>query len=110
LWIYWVPFFVVPNGPDIHLGSLGVATAIAYFVWSRSKRVPATLISLVLLGAAAAYGVGFTAGVLSGPALFPAKPNQGLLLGFFFTGPAGAMLGGFVAWFTQAKLACATAR
>jgi hypothetical protein len=102
--------FVVPNGPDAHLASLGVATAIAWFVWSRSKRLPATLISWVLLGAAAAYSVGFATGVLSGPALFPAKPNQGLLLGFFFTGPAGAILGGFVAWLTQAKLERATAR
>ena len=110
LWIYWVPFFVVPNGPDIQLASLGVATAIAWFVWSRSRRVPATLISWVLLWAAAAYGVGFAAGVLSGPALFPAKPNQGLLLGFFFTAPAGAILGGFVAWVKHANLERATAR
>jgi hypothetical protein len=52
-------------------------------------------------------GIGFVAGVLSGPVLFSTKPNQGLLLGFFFTGPAGAVLGGFsgfVAWSKRAKL------
>jgi hypothetical protein len=100
LWIYWVPFLLIPAGPELqwlaNLGALGVATAIAWFVWSRSSRAPATLISGVLRGAAVGYGIGFAAGVLSGPLLFATKPNQGLLLGFFFTGPAGALLGGFI--------------
>lgn len=110
LWIYWVPFFLIPAGPELqwvaNLGSLGVAIAIAWFVCSRSRRAPATLISWVLRGAAVVCGIGFAAGVLSGPALFPTKPNQGLLVGFFFTGPAGAVLGGFiglVVWSKRAK-------
>ena len=100
LWIYWVPFLLIPTGPELQwlakMGALGVAIAIACFVWSRSSRAPATLISGVLRGAALVYGIGFAAGVLSGPLLFATKPNQGLLLGFFFTGPAGAVLGGFI--------------
>ena len=100
LWIYWVPFFLIPAGPELqwlgNLGALGVATVIAWFVWSRSSRAPTTLISGVLRRAAVVYGIGFAAGVLSGPFLFATKPNQGLLLGFFFTGPAGAVLGGFI--------------
>ena len=91
LWIYWVPYFLIPAGPELqwlaNLSALGVATAIAWFVWSRSSRAPTTLISGVLRRAAV---------VLSGPLLFATKPNQGLLLGFFFTGPAGAVLGGFI--------------
>jgi hypothetical protein len=109
LWIYWVPFFLFPAGAElqwlVHPASLGVAIAIAWFIWSRSRRAPAVLISWALRGAAVVYGIGFAAGVLSGPALFPTKPNQGLLLGFFFTGPAGAALGGFlgVVWSKRAK-------
>jgi hypothetical protein len=52
-------------------------------------------------------GIGFVAGVLSGSALFPTKPNQGLLLGLFFTAPADAVLGGLgglVGWSRHAKL------
>jgi hypothetical protein len=111
LWIYWVPFLLVPVRPELqrlpNLVALGVAIAIAWLVWSRSSRAPATLISGVLRGAAVACGIGFVAGVLSGPVLFPTKPNQGLLLGLFFTGPAGAVLGGLgglVVWSKRAKL------
>jgi hypothetical protein len=111
LWIYWVPFLLVPVGPELqrlaNLAALGVAIAIAWLVWSKASKAPATLISWVLRGAAVMCGIGFVAGVLSGPVLFPTKPNQGLLLGFFFTGPAGAVLGGFsglVVWSKRAKL------
>ena len=107
LWIYRVPFFLIPAGPELQrlhqLGSLGVGIVITWFVWSRSRRAPATVISWALQGAAVGCGIGFALGVLSGPALFPTKPNQGLLLGFFFTGPAGAVLGGLVGWSKRAK-------
>lgn len=107
LWIYRVPTLLIPAGPDVQrltqLGSLGVGLAIAWFVWSRSKTAPTTVISWALQGAAAGCAIGFALGVLSGPFLFASKPNQGVLLGFFFTGPAGAVLGGLIGWSKRVK-------
>jgi len=65
-----------------------------WFVWAKSKRAPADLVSLTLRGVAVTGIVAFTLFALSGPLLFPTKPNQGAFVGLFQIGPALAILGG----------------
>jgi hypothetical protein len=97
LWMYWVPYFLFPGAPGpqwlTQLVSLGASVLIAWSVWRRSQRSTSALVLRIVRSAALAYIIGFAAGVLSGPVLFPTKPNQGLLFGFFFTAPAGAVIG-----------------
>src|SRR5437762_801247 len=51
-----------------------------------------------LIGGFALGGVGFVAGFF-GPLVFAPGANQGPLLGIFFTGPLGFVLGTAVGWF-----------
>lgn len=97
LFTYWVPSLLIPALQELgwfaHV-ALVAAVTLGWFVWTGSKRLPAALIPRILSGAAVVWGVGFAAAVLSGPFLFPTKPNQGVLLGLLITGPVGALAGG----------------
>ena len=97
IFTYRVPSLLIPALPELGWFAnvaLVAAVTIGFLVWTGSKRLPAALIPRILWGAAVVWGVGFAAAVLSGPFLFPAKPNQGVLLGLLITGPAGALAGG----------------
>lgn len=98
LFTYWVPSLLIPAVQELgwfaNVAALVAAVTIAWFVWTGSTRLPAALMPRILWRAAVVWGVGFAAAVLSGPFLFPTKPNQGVLLGLLITGPAGALAGG----------------
>jgi hypothetical protein len=55
-------------------------------------------IRLTMYGAFIVGGIAFAAG-FAGPLIFQPKSNQGPLLGIFFTGPLGFVLGAVIGWF-----------
>ena len=55
-------------------------------------------IRLTMFGAFIVGGIAFAAG-FAGPLIFQPKSNQGPLLGIFFTGPLGFVLGAVIGWF-----------
>jgi hypothetical protein len=69
-----------------------VAAGAARFVWSRAG-VRGGLVSSVCTGAIVTGTIAFSAGFF-GPILLMPGANQGPLLGIFFTGPLGFLLGG----------------
>jgi len=94
--IYWLPFSLIPA--DHHrwvaiLGSLLCALGAGWFVWIKLATPHNGVISSIFLGACLVGGIGFTAGFF-GPIIFTPVANQGPLLGIFFTGPIGFLLGG----------------
>jgi hypothetical protein len=55
-------------------------------------------IRLTIYGAFIVGGIAFAAG-FAGPLIFQPQSNQGPLLGIFFTGPLGFVLGAAIGWF-----------
>jgi hypothetical protein len=98
LLIYEVPFNWIPVDADLlpfaKVIALAFSSTLAWFAWSRSKSASAGLLASVVGIAAIVAGLLFIVSALSGPFLFPAKPNQGVHLGLFFWGPVGAVIGG----------------
>jgi hypothetical protein len=96
---YKVPSLLFPAiGSEIKfyasLGGITAALAVSWLAWSMSRRASAGLLSRILCGAAMGAGIAFALSALSGPILYPTKPNHGLLVGVFLAAPAGAVLGG----------------
>ena len=92
---YWLPFSLIPlNGQPwiAHVGALLCAAGAGGFAWSRTGSAPRTLVSSVLCGALVLGAIGFAAGFF-GPMILAPDANQGPLLGFLITGPAGTMIG-----------------
>ena len=80
-----------------------VAAWVARYVWKRTAATKADLGSSILLGALVLGSIGFSAGFF-GPIYLTPDANQGPLLGIFFTGPLGFLLGGIggaVYWFAS---------
>jgi hypothetical protein len=73
------------------VASLG-AGAVGRYVWRRTESAQMTLGKSIVLGAIALGSLGF-AGGFWGPIYFTPDANQGPLLGIFFTGPLGFVLG-----------------
>ena len=83
-----------------------LASAIGWWVWVRLEAAPAKLVLSALRGLTVAGGIAFAVSALSGPILFSTKPNQGVLVGLFYSGPAFALLGcvgGVVTWLSRVK-------
>lgn len=109
LFIYWVPFsFLSINGDNRFLPgiiSLMIAAAIAVYVWKKTTAIPDHLISSIVLGGVILGSIGFCAGFF-GPMILRPDANQGPLLGIFFTGPLGfilGLIGGAVYWLINRK-------
>ena len=106
--IYWMPFSLFPFIearwiPSII--SLFCAVGAGWYVWKKLGSAPTGLISSALFGAVVLGAIGFCAGFF-GPLIFAPGANQGPLLGIFFTGPLGFLLGGVggvVYWLVKRK-------
>jgi hypothetical protein len=94
----WVVFLFLPLGDSAVMGNilaLSIALAVACVVWSRAGGAPQSVIGTAGYGAAILGALGFAAGFF-GPMLLAPEANQGPLLGIFYTGPAGALLGALI--------------
>lgn len=79
----------------------------ARFAWRGAGSESAGFAVSVLQGALILGTIGFTAGFF-GPMVFAPGANQGPLLGIFYTGPLGLVLGalaGAVHWFVRGRRA-----
>jgi hypothetical protein len=110
LFVYWVPFSRVGWIPNVV--SLACAVTAGVWVWRKIGPGPETgqkASSSVLLGGCVLGAVGFVSG-FAAPLLFHSG-DQGPLLGIFFTGPVGFVLGLAIgAIVTHARLGAATAK
>ena len=85
------------------LAALGAGAAVGRYVWRHSATMTGSLATYVVMGAILTGTAGFAAGFF-GPLIFLPGANQGPLLGLFFTGPLGFVLGaigGGVYWKTR---------
>jgi hypothetical protein len=97
---YWTFFaFPIPAGWTTKpllasVSSWLCALAAALILWrvTRSLTSPRGALQCAVFGALLAGGIGFAGGFF-GPILFNPDSNQGPLLGIFFTGPLGLVLG-----------------
>jgi len=83
----------------IWIVAVALAASVGYFVWTRTRSRPA-LVASAITGAVITGAIGFSAGFL-GPIIFMPHARQGPLLGIFFTGPLGFIVGavgGGVRW------------
>jgi len=77
----------------------------ARFIWRRAGSERSGLAVSILQGALILGTIGFIAGFF-GPIVFAPDANQGPLLGIFYTGPLGLVLGavaGAVHWFVRGR-------
>jgi hypothetical protein len=91
----WVMFQMiinreVPIWPTRIIGVL-LAVGAGWLTWSHTGRRGSSLVSWVLLGGLLVGGMGFAVGFI-GPLIFM-DSNLGPLIGIFFTGPIGFVLG-----------------
>jgi hypothetical protein len=76
------------------VGSFAVAVWTARYTWRRTQSSGESGVLALTLGGALVVGaVGFVGGFF-GPMIWAPDANQGPLLGIFYTGPLGFLLGG----------------
>jgi hypothetical protein len=96
--MFWLPFSLLSFLPG-HLllafvGSFAVAVWTARYTWRRMESSGESGVLALTLGGALVVGaVGFVGGFF-GPMIWAPDANQGPLLGIFYTGPLGFLLGG----------------
>ncbi len=101
---------VLPFPNSIHfLGpfiSFAIAILIAKFIWNRTDQLHKdTFLTYTLTGGLSVGGIGLIGGFI-GPMIFMPESNLGPLLGIFFTGPIGFLvgfLGGWIYWSVKKK-------
>jgi len=89
-------------GPFI---SFAVAILIAKFIWNKTDQLHDTFATYCLIGGFSVGGIGLLGGFF-GPMIFMPDSNLGPLLGIFFTGPIGfviGFLGGWIYWVIKKK-------
>jgi hypothetical protein len=94
--VFWLPMSLLSFLPG-HLffafvGSLAAAIWAARFMWRRTQDGGGVL-TMTLGGAMIVGTIGFVFGFF-GPMIWAPDANQGPLLGLFYTGPLGFVLGG----------------
>lgn len=72
--------------------SFAIAIGVAKMIWIPTKRVKAPVATYGIIGAMVFGSIGFIGGFL-GPIILRPDSPQGPLLGVFFTGPIGFLLG-----------------
>ena len=96
--MFWLSFSLLSFLPG-HLllalvGSLAAAIWAARYVWRRTEHGSENGVLALTFGGAIIVGaVGFVGGFF-GPMIWAPDANQGPLLGIFYTGPLGFVLGG----------------
>jgi len=101
---------VLPIPKSIHfLGpfiSFAVAILVAKFIWNRTDQLHNdTFLTYTLTGGLSVGGIGLIGGFI-GPMIFMPESNLGPLLGIFFMGPIGFLvgfLGGWIYWSVKRK-------
>ena len=109
--VFWVPFSLILQSERLRwirvVGSLVCAVAVTRYVWRQSASLSQELANSVIMGALAAGGIGFAGGFF-GPMIFSPGANQGPMLGIFFTGPLGVLvgaIGGGIYWLARGRRA-----
>ena len=96
--LLWFPlWFLLPfglAGPVRIVAGLVGAISVARYIWKRpdGPLLPEGVGGSVAIGAVSVGAVGFLGGFI-GPILLMPEANQGPLLGIFFTGPLGVVIG-----------------
>jgi hypothetical protein len=96
--VFWLPFSLVSFLPGHFLialiGSFAAATWTARYTWRRTESSrEGGLLALTFGGALTVGAIGFVVGFF-GPMVWAPDANQGPLLGIFYTGPLGFVVGG----------------
>jgi hypothetical protein len=94
--VFWLPMSLLSFLPG-HLlialvGSLAAAIWAGRYMWRRTED-GGGLLTMTLGGAMIVGAIGFVGGFF-GPMIWAPDANQGPLLGIFYTGPLGFLLGG----------------
>ena len=114
--IFWtggaVLFQIVPQVfPWLdYAASTVVAVVVARFIWVHTKSLVTSFARTVTLWALLIGAIAFLAGFF-GPILLTPRANQGPMLGLFFTGPLGLVLGavaGAVFWLLRKRRGSST--
>ncbi|MET6991794.1 hypothetical protein [Sediminicola arcticus] len=96
LFIYWVPFSLIPGAHTIawipNVVSLLLAMGIAFFIWKKTRAMSNNLALYIIMGGVITGAIGFILGFF-GPIIFTPNSAQGPLLGIFITGPIGFLIG-----------------
>jgi hypothetical protein len=94
--LYWIAFSFVHVGEHLwirNLLSLLSAVGIGWLFWKSIGKGSMNAFTFMICGALITGSIGFAAGFF-GPIIFTPEANQGPLLGIFFTGPLGFIIGG----------------
>jgi hypothetical protein len=96
--VFWVPFSLLSFLPGHFLlalvGSFAAAVWTARYTWRRTENAgEGGVLATAFAGALVVGAIGFVSGFF-GPLIFAPEANQGPLLGIFYTGPLGFLLGG----------------
>ena len=109
IFIYWVPFSLIPganNIPAIRLiGSALIAVIIGVFLWKKTGTTSNGLTKYIIMGGIIIGSIGFIIGFF-GPIIFSPSSIQGPMLGIFITGPIGfliGLVGGGIYWLIKVK-------
>ena len=94
--VFWLPMSLLSFLPGHMLiafvGSLAAAIWAGRYMWHRTRDGGGVL-TMTLGGAMTVGTIGFLGGFF-GPMIFAPGANQGPLLGIFYTGPLGFVIGG----------------
>lgn len=109
--VYRVPFSFIPAARETALipSIVGIVSGIlvSVFTWKRTGNISNGLASSILMGGIIVGSICFIGGFI-GPIIFYPESNLGPLLGIFFTGPIGfivGLIGGGLFWVIKEKKA-----
>lgn len=102
--IFWLPLSLIPGIHEVillpNIISFVIAAALSILVWKRTSTTTEDFASTIVMGGIVVGAICFILGFF-GPLIFVPDSNLGPLLGIFFTGPAGfilGLIGGAIYW------------